>query len=91
MFTHRPRLADLQVTGGVPRMDEKVRKLSSCRLRRSSPFVLLNAGLSPRMWPQLASMRTFHRWLRVRLFGWPGATPRSAVPGIGDDPAERIP
>jgi hypothetical protein len=35
--------------------------------------------------PQLASIRTFHHWLRVRRFGWPGATPRSGVKGIGID------
>jgi len=39
----------------------KVRMLSSWRLRRQWPFVLLSAGLSPRMWPQLASIRTFNR------------------------------
>jgi hypothetical protein len=33
------------VTGGVARMGKKVRALSSYRLRRRQPFVLLSAGL----------------------------------------------
>jgi hypothetical protein len=32
---------------------------------------------------QPASIRTFHRLLRVRRFGWPGVTPRSGARGIG--------
>jgi DNA-directed RNA polymerase specialized sigma24 family protein len=32
---------------------------------------------------QLASIRTFHRWLRVQRFGWPAATRRSSVRDIG--------
>ena len=72
-----------QVTGGVARMGEKVRMLSSCRLRCWWPFVLLSAGLSTWVWSQPASIRTFHRWLRVQRFGWSGATPRSAAMGIG--------
>jgi hypothetical protein len=36
---------------------------------------------------QPASIRTFHRWLRVQRFGWPAAMPRSAVMGTG---AERV-
>jgi hypothetical protein len=63
----------------------KVRMLSSCRFRHQWPFVLLSAGLSPRMWSQLASIRTFPRWLRVRRSGWPGATPRSDARDIGTD------
>jgi hypothetical protein len=34
-------------------------------------------------WSQPASIRTFHRWSRVRRFGWPGATPRSGARDIG--------
>jgi hypothetical protein len=57
--------------------------LSSCRLRRQWPFVLLSAGLSARMCSQPASIRTFHHWLRVQWLSWPGVMPRSGVRGIG--------
>ena len=43
------------VTGGAARMGKKVRTLSSCRLRRQLPFVLLSAGLDARMWARQAS------------------------------------
>jgi len=72
-----------QVTGGVARMGEKVRMLSSCRLRCWWPFVLLSAGLSTWVWAQPASIRTVHCWLRVQRLSWPGVMPRSGVRGIG--------
>jgi len=62
---------------------EKVRKLSSCRLRRQWPSVLLSAGLSTRQWSQPASIRTFDYWLRVQRFAWPGAMPRSGARATG--------
>jgi len=46
-------------------------------LRRSpAPRKALACAIS--WWSQPASIRTFHHWLRVRRFGWPGATPSSA-------------
>jgi hypothetical protein len=49
------RLAVSQVTGSVTRMGMKVRTLSSCRLRRQWPFVLLSAGSGARKWGWQAS------------------------------------
>ena len=69
--------------GAHPGIGEKVRKLSSCWLQREWALVLLSAGLSTRMWAQLASIRTFHRWLRAQRLSWPGVMPRSGVRGIG--------
>jgi hypothetical protein len=77
------RLAVSQGTGSATRMGDKVRTLSSCRLRRSLPFMLLSAGSGPRKCPQPASIRTFHPCLRVQQFGWPGVMPSSAVAGTG--------
>jgi hypothetical protein len=61
----------------------KVRTLPSRRCGAKWPFVQLSTGLSTRRRPPPASIRTFHRWLRVRRFGWPGTTPRAAALGTG--------
>jgi hypothetical protein len=85
---------DARASHGAPaavlsRVDaNEARRFVSCRvagLRREWPFVQLSAGLSTRRWSQLASIRTFHRWLRVQRSGWPGATPRSVGTGTGSD------
>jgi hypothetical protein len=82
-LTWRHRWSPALVLARPEAPSRKVRKLSSCRLRRSLPLMLLSAGSGPRKCPQPASIRTFHRWWRVRRFGWPGVTPRSGARGIG--------
>jgi hypothetical protein len=48
------------------------KRLQLHRLWRSLPFMLPSAGSGARKCSQPASIRTFHRWLRVRRLSWPG-------------------